>query len=119
MRIIITAIPHGLQRYETIGDYYWEPNGDLHIYVSDLGDDHLNFLIAIHEAVEAMLTAKLGIAEPDIMAFDKAHPELLDPGHDPRAPYHRQHVFAEIIERMVAHEMGINWQAYEQKVEKL
>ena len=38
-----------------------------------------------------------GIAEPDILAFDVANPDLDDPGMSPEAPYHREHVKATAI----------------------
>jgi hypothetical protein len=42
-----------------------------------------------------------------------------EPGDDPRAPYYKEHFFATNIERMIAHEMGIDWNEYSQKVESL
>jgi hypothetical protein len=38
------------------------------------------------------------------------------PGDDPRAPYHKQHVFAENIERLLAAELGVDWSAYDKEV---
>jgi hypothetical protein len=39
-----------------------------------------------------------------------------EPGDDPRAPYHKQHVFAENIERLLAAELGVDWSAYDKEV---
>jgi hypothetical protein len=36
-----------------------------------------------------------------------------EPGDDLRAPYHCEHVFATKVERMLAREMGVDWDAYE------
>ena len=48
--------------------------------------------------------------------------ENAEPGDDPRAPYKTEHCLAEIIERLVARELGVDWkqhceyQQYEPKV---
>ena len=118
MRIVVRTIPHAHQAYPTVGD--WVFNGDeLIVFVSELGDTNMEFLVALHEMIEAMVCDKAGIAEIDVSSFDKGHPELDDPGGDRRAPYHRQHVFAENIERMVAQELGVDWNAYTAKVDNL
>ena len=123
MKIIIETIPHDQHRYETCGDYWQDADGTRHIRVSDMGDDRLATLVALHELIEWTLCDDRGIAEPDIMAFDKAVPDdspyADDPGHDPAAPYHKEHVFAECVERLVAAELGVNWQDYEKRVEAL
>lgn len=110
--IRIEFIPHERQRYDTLGD--WIPDGDdLLILVSDTGDPRLNMLIALHELVEAELCTQRSIAEADVLDFDLANPELDEPGAHPEAPYHREHMFAEKIERQVCEEMGIAWEDYE------
>ena len=101
------------QRYDTIGDYVISADGHIHITVSDLGDSRFNVLVALHELVEVLLTENAGIPEGEIMAFDLAHLDTDDPGNIPDAPYHRQHVFADCLERLFAREMGVNWQEYE------
>ena len=40
-------------------------------------------------------------------------------GADPNAPYHSEHVFAEIVERMLALELGVNWERYTAAVREL
>lgn len=118
MRIIIDVIPHSAQRYGTLGD--WLPSGDdLLIRVSETGDARMNVLIALHELVEAELCTQRGIAEPDVLAFDLAHLDDDDPGSNPNAPYHREHMFAEQLERLFCDEMGIAWADYEATLEKV
>jgi len=124
MRITIQSVPHEWQRHDQCGDWIFDEQGTLYITVSELGDDRMNFLVALHEAVEAMLCQHLGIPETAVSAFDQAMIESPneyadDPGHDPKAPYHDPHVFAEIIERAVAQRLGVNWQEYEKKVDAL
>jgi hypothetical protein len=118
MRVRVVVIPHGDQRYPTLGDWVFG-DGELVVTVSDTGDEEMNFLIALHEQVEAMLCLKRGIAEEVVSGFDMANPSLNDPGLDPRAPYHREHLFAEHIERRVAGELGVNWKDYEKRCEAL
>lgn len=93
--------------------------------INEMGNEDYEFLVAEHERIEEHLTRRRGLKEPDIMAFDLmwekereagAHDPSEEPGHDPRAPYHREHVLAENIERMLAHAMGISWPVYENAV---
>jgi hypothetical protein len=116
MNVQVEVVSLADQRYPTMGDWVFEntPSGErLVILVSDTGDARMNWLIALHEQIEAMLCVEASIDEPDVAAFDMGHPELDDPGNDPRAPYHREHVFAESIERLVAQMLGVEWADYE------
>ena len=126
MNITIKTIPQKEQRYETIGDYWFirkespPTNFNLEIRVSETGNWKYEALVAIHELVEVLLCKDRGISEPDIMAFDKAFeakrkPDDKDsePGDDPAAPYGKEHRFAENIERLVAAELGVNWNTHD------
>lgn len=128
MRIVIETTPHDLQRYETVGDWYETPDGTLHIRVSDMKDKHYEFLVAMHELIEAWLCKQRGITDAEVTAFDvafesaRARGEYADdaePGAHPDAPYHDEHFFATNIERMLAYEMGIDWEAYDKMVMSL
>jgi hypothetical protein len=127
LKINVSTVPQDEQRYATIGDYWDSEDGTLEVRVTDLGDRRYEFLIALHELIEQELCRTRGIAEPDIMSFDVAYEEarkrgdpnvLEEPGDDPRAPYHREHVFASNIERMIAAELGVNWERYEESLEE-
>lgn len=140
LNITAQTIPHSEQRYDTVGDYWRteitdeyhdgtvEKHERLDLRVSDLGNEDYEFLVLIHELIEEHLTRNDGIPEPVIKAFDEQfeqeraqglHAVDAEPGHDPRAPYRAQHAFAELIERLVAYELGVNWQAYEKAIEAL
>ena len=121
MNITIKTIPYREQRYETCGDYFLAPDGSTQFRVNEMGNADYEFLVSIHEQIEEHLTRRRGLKEPDIMAFDLAwekereegkHGDDEEPGHDLRAPYHKEHVMAENIERMIALEMGVDWNAY-------
>jgi hypothetical protein len=119
MKIIIESIPHESHRYSTIGDYWWDDNGDLQIRVSNVGNWKYEALVAIHELIEVLLCKDRGIQEPDIMAFDKAFEAARKPGNEDEpgdsmdAPYRKEHRFSENLERLFAAELGVNWADYD------
>ena len=125
MKITIETIPHDQQRYDTAGDWIWEPNGDLTIRVSETGDWRANAAIGVHELVEVLLCKQEGIGQEVVDAFDMAYearrPEgdESEPGDDPAAPYNRQHCFATAVERMLIAAFGMTWNEYENLTEAL
>ena len=118
-RILINYIPHDQQRYETVGDWYYDPDGNLIINVSNDHPDYPTkdeqFLVALHELVEVVLCQKRGITQEQVDAYDFAqlgtmHSKYIDdePGDHKDAPYRKEHRFACLIEHLMAHEMGIS-----------
>ena len=118
LRIVIETIPHSQQRYATVGDWRFRPDG-LHIAVSKMSGRRYEFLIAMHETIECQ---HAGVSQRAVDSFDMAYEKHRkpgddsEPGDDPRAPYHRQHMFASKVERMLAHELAVNWAAYNRQV---
>ncbi len=110
-KIVMEVIPHAEQRYDTLGDYWEDDEGTWHFRVSDLGDWRYNFSILLHEFVEYALLKHAGIPETAVLAFDRAVPPFSeyadDPGFDPKAPYHQQHVYADAMERLIAPHLGM------------
>lgn len=119
MRIRVETVKHQQQRYETCGDWLFDKDGNLVIYVSELGDWRYEAMLAVHELVEAILCKDRNIPEEDVNGFDVGHPELEDPGLDERAPYHKEHMIADSIERALCQHLGLSWNAYEKSMEKL
>ena len=123
LHIVIETIDHSRQRYPTVGDWQIDKAGNLHIAVSKMSDQRYEFLIGMHEAIEAYLAVHAGISPAAVDKFDRAYEakrkpgDDSEPGDDPRAPYHKQHVFAERIERLLATELGVDWSAYSKEVE--
>lgn len=78
-----------------------------------------------HELVEAILCLKRKIDPKAVDLFDmrfesqRAPGDTGEPGDDPQAPYFREHQFATKIERMLAEEMGVDWETYERTVMSL
>jgi hypothetical protein len=110
------VIPHSAQRYNTVGDYYYPYIGTLEVRISDLKNTDYEFLVLIHELIEAHLCASRGISESEITLFDLAHPEVDEPGDLSDAPYHAEHTFATHIEHEIAKELKIDWDAYDDAV---
>lgn len=118
INITIRSIPEAQHRYPTTGDWWFEPDGSLQIAVTEWGHPDHEFLIAFHELVEVWLCRRRGITTEAVDAFDMAYErdradgDMSEPGDDPRAPYYREHQFASGMERLMAAELGVNWQAY-------
>jgi len=117
LNIEIKTVPHSSQRYPTTGDYFRDGKR-LCFRVSDMGNRTYEFLVAVHEIVERMLCEARGITDHEIDRFDIAN-EADDPGDDPNSPYHREHIFAACVERLLAHELGVEWEDYETAIDEL
>ena len=115
----IKTIPFSQQRYETLGDWQVKKDGSIKVLVSETGDWRVNFLLSIHELVEAGLCANAGITQDMVDEFDMSHPDLDEPGAHESAPYCRQHGIAHIVERLLCHELGMNWDEYESMLEHM
>lgn len=125
MKIIIETIPHKKQRYPTVGDWYYDQRGVLHIKVSKLSNWKREALIAAHELMEALLCKEAGITQEQVDKFDmeferkRKRGDTAEPGDSLRAPYFFQHRFASKVESQLAKELGVSWEAYEKELEKL
>lgn len=115
---MIQIIDHAQQRYDTVGDWFFEKD-ILHIRVSELPNDpnsSMALAIAFHEFCEVILCNEKGISQKDVDKFDMDWTGLEDfsePGDDPDAPYHLEHSFATSCERMLIAALGIPWANYE------
>lgn len=143
MDINIKTIPHKEQRYETVGDWWFEYKntsakpytGDseinplapssLEIRVSDLGNPYMEACVKVHELIEVILCAHRGITQEQVDKFDNdfeanRQPDNFDePGDDPSAPYRKEHCFATGIERLLVAELGLDWKEYEEAINNL
>jgi hypothetical protein len=125
MKIVIETIPHEEQRYPTVGDWQFKDDG-LYIKVSKMSEEKREFLVGIHEAIEAYLARDAGVKEEDVDAFDIDYEEQRapedtssEPGDDPLCPVYRQHQIACGIERILACELKVDWNGYEDEIESL
>ena len=113
MDIQITPIPHSSQRYNTIGDWQFDSNRNLRVVVSKMGNVDFEFLVGLHEVIEAFLCRRAGITTKQVDAFDMSWVGKGEPGDDVRAPYYRQHMIATMIENIIGHELDIDWEEYD------
>lgn len=123
--IQIKTIKHSKQRYSTCGDWLIHGN-TLTIYVSEMCDWRKEALVAVHELIETLCCKNKGVSQKEVDLFDmdyeaNRHPSDLtsEPGDDPAAPYHVQHKFASIIERMLAEQLEVKWEEYEAVIQNL
>lgn len=128
LKISLETIKHKDHRYATVGDYWENKSGERYIKASEMKNRDYELLVFIHEVIEQHLCIKHGISEKSITTFDIAFEERrkkglvsmsAEPGDDINAPYHKEHVFANNIERLVAFVLGVNWDAYNDKVMSL
>ena len=128
MKIVIETIPHTSQRYPTVGDWFTDEDGTLHIKVSDMQNADYEFSVALHELVEVKLCSGRGISQEEVDEFDKQfeadrasgkHKPEDEPGDDFGAPYRDEHFFATNIERLVSTELDVDWGLYAETVEAM
>lgn len=122
--IVIKAIPAEKQRYPTTGDWELQRGYDrdiMRISVSGMEDWRYEALVGIHEAVEAILCYNQDIHQAEVDAFDiefENSGKDGEPGDDSYAPYYKEHQVATGIERILAAELGVSWQKYEEACEE-
>lgn len=105
------VIPLAQMRMHDVGDWLVSPSGTISVIVADTGSRRYNFLIGLHEAIEAKLCVRHGITQQEVDDWDTKFPML--GGDSVLAPYHREHVWATRVERIVAILLGVRWQAYD------
>jgi hypothetical protein len=118
MKIDIDTIEHKEQVYDTCGNY-WEDDGVRFIRVSQMEDEKFEFLVVLHELIEQELCQVRGIATADIDKFDQEFTGEGEPGDAEFSPYKKEHFFSTSIERLMAAELGVEWQEYEAKINSL
>lgn len=119
MKVTIKTIEHNKQRYDTIGDWSYDRKKDLHIKISNLHNPDFEFMVAVHEYIEAFLCMRRDITQNQVDAFDLTWNGNGEPGDDVKAPYHNEHVFATKIEKQLCKELGVDWDAYDEYINKL
>lgn len=125
MNIQLRTIPQVEQRnVHDVGDWF-ERDGATHINASKLENPSYEFLILIHELIEWWICTAWGISDEIVMAWDvawaEAHPHPapgVEAGNDPGAPYHWPHVAAGLVERFVAFVLRVDYQAYDEAINR-
>ncbi len=100
--ITITSIPQGQPHRHglpDVDDYYYGPDGELRVVVTECDDPRDTMLIAIHAVVEAIINEHLGVTPEMVDEFDAGVPLGDDsPGDKPECPYFLSHQAAKIAE---------------------
>ena len=125
INLVIRTLCAKDMRYDTAGD--WREH---HIFIRDENNPKYEHLVAFHEYAEKLYCDYNGIKEVDVTAFDMAYEEtrtlgvapcgcehLDEPGDDPHAPYYKAHQLATIVEKLLALEIGVNWEKYNRSEE--
>ena len=130
MKIEITTIPHDQQRYPTCGDWQFCMNEDtqtLSIRVSRMDNPDYEFLVGIHEAIEAWVAVRrqgFGV-EKALDDFDMQYEkerkpgDESEPGDDAHCPVYLEHQVATGVERILAALLNVDWNTYNSAVESL
>ena len=125
IRMICITIPHNFQIYETCGNYEWTDDGILVIFVSEMENKKYEFLVFLHEIIEATLCKDRGITTESITTFDMEYEknrkqgDESEPGDNPLAPYQREHQFASTIEKKMSEQFSVSWKDYEETINSL
>lgn len=136
MNYKILVIPHSAQRYDTVGDYYLRYSQQLEVRISDFTEvladssthavhaegvseaEKYEFLIMMHELVEAFLARQAKISFEEIDGFDTNFEGEGEPGDSLDAPYREQHFIATAFEKELALILNVDWERYNSLVEK-
>lgn len=96
-------------RWEGLGDYFPAAGDVKLIYVARTGNELYDRLLAIHELIEDTALFAAGTDVRDVDAWcDSIYCMGGNPsGDSPDSPAHREHIFAERIELMVADKCGV------------
>ena len=100
MQISIKTITQSEQRYDTTDDWQIAENGDITMYVSEGTQIEVQREI-IHGLTECFLCIKHGITQKEVDDYDMSHLESDNPGENEDAPYHKEHIAANIAEHIL------------------
>lgn len=128
-KIKVEIVPLKKQRYETLGDYFYDENKTLTFKITDTGNPLFNKLVLIHELIEQTLTEAKGIKESTILKHDLEFEKLVndglvdidaEPGEHKNSPYRREHLLAELVERLMLNHLNqFTFKEYNDKILKV
>jgi len=125
-KINIEFIPHHQQRYETVGDYFFDVDGVLQIRISQMKVEIHAMAVLIHELTEMALLRHEGkVTFEDVDKFDFEFEEKRkrgevddeeEPGMAVDCPYRDQHLIATSVEMAVIASAKVSWKEYEDEI---
>ena len=119
------VIPSTWFDYNSAGNYAVDLDGNIILFVAKMENELYEDLVKVHEIIEVILILKRGIKISDIDKFDMVDVFELDqknsddPGVSKLAPYHKEHMFATKIEKLLCKELELDWETYDQSFDKL
>ena len=141
--VSIVVLPLACMRIPgQVGDWILQGR-TISVAVADTGNWRCNFLLALHEAVEARLCVRHGVQQVVVDEWDQRYAArrarqlfearasgLVDAqfaaevwpeeaGDAPMAPYHREHVWATHVERVASLLLLVRWQGYERVLRRM
>lgn len=128
-KIKVEIVPLKKQRYETLGDYFYDKNKTLNFKITDTGNPLWNKMVLIHELIEQTLTEAKGIKEQIISKHDLEFEKLIkdglvepdaEPGEHKNSPYRQEHILAELVERLMLNHLNqLSFKEYNEKIFKV
>lgn len=109
--IKIRTKPYKDMRYPTVGDWQ-EKRGVIQITVAKELGLVSGLAMALHEIVEKVKCDMTGVTEQQVDEWDMSHLLTDDPGLDPDAPYHEQHLSGEAMERAACVIFNLPWKKH-------
>lgn len=121
-RIVMDTVRYADMRYESPGDWI-EKDDTTKIAVAHEMGELSCVAVQIHELVEKILCDQHGVPEKAVSVFDLTVPDdspyVDDPGWSPLSPYHKEHVCAEMVERLFCSLVGLSWEQHTLNVNRL
>ena len=121
-KIIIEFIPLESMRWHGLGDYFeTDENGVRRYFIADTGNEIYNMLITSHEINETTAMLAHGIPVKVIDDYcDKVYAAGGEPDSvNPDSPIHKEHMFADLIERQLTFFCGIEQKTYDEDIDKM
>lgn len=107
------------------GDWRLRKNGSIEVMAVEMKNPDHSFCILLHELIESYLCKRRGITDTEVTKFDKEFEKKRLPGNKDEngdatdCPYAKEHFTATNIERLIAAELGVDWNDYTAKIEAL
>lgn len=127
MKIRFQRLTQGQQRFTTVGYWYWSETGNkgtLVVQVTRMGDWRHEFAVWGHEMIEAFYCWCFRVTTEQADKFDESYErgysdgsisKEMEPGHDPRCPYHVGHMMGVFWEHVIIRLTLAKWSNYERE----
>jgi len=108
--VLIKVVPHQEYQYPTLVRRYEVGTGRWVIEVCELEDVRYEFLVIVHELIEWFLS--------QLKEVERGGIEANSGGSNVKVNHYWEHVFATLVERMVALQLDVDWKEYCEKLKR-